>query len=60
MQARTAVFAKVGNSGSQVMKEILTKRSSTTEVNAQGYKTGASVKIIKVTRIEQKMKDLRV
>lgn len=34
MQVRNAVFAKVGNSRSQVMKGMLTKRSSTAEVNA--------------------------
>ena len=45
MQARNAVFgnvARVENLCSQVMKEILKKRSSTTEVNAQGCKTGTS------------------
>lgn len=35
MQERNAVFAKVGNSGSQGMKDMLTKRSSTTEASAQ-------------------------
>lgn len=34
MQVRNAVFAKAGNSRSQVMKGMLTKRSSTAEVNA--------------------------
>lgn len=34
LQARNAVLAKVGNSGSQVIKDILTKRSNKTEVSA--------------------------
>lgn len=45
MRARNAMFgnvARVENLRSQVMKEILKKRSSTNEVNAQGCKTGTS------------------
>lgn len=45
MQARNAAFgnvARVENLCSQVMREILKKRYSTTEVNAQGCKTGTS------------------